>query len=229
MGCSVWGNVVQSNGELDCFSAVGVMKFAIRIWVLALGMHFCISPLVAQEDKAEPIIDMHFHGAFVFDEKSVQPIQPWLDAFDTYNIQHAVLMAYPHHLAAWTPQAPGRFIPSLMFPCMRQFVRQCFADDENLLPDIAWLRGEVEAGRIAMLGEVVTELFGIFPNDSALEPYFGLAEEFDIPFGLHMGPGPAWAVTTQSIYSDFPDFQIRAGNPLELEEVLRRHPIFACS
>ncbi len=102
------------------------MRFAIRIWVLALGMHFCISPLVAQEDKAEPIIDMHFHGAFVFDEKSVQPIQPWLDAFDTYNIQHAVLTAYPHHLAAWTPQAPGRFIPSVMFPCIRQLL----TDDE---------------------------------------------------------------------------------------------------
>ncbi len=192
--------------------------------VVVLGFLLSVSPLSAQESSNPPVIDMHFHGAFVFDEQSVQPIAPWLDAFDSYNVRHAVLMAYPHHLAAWTPEAPGRLLPSLMFPCIQQFVRKCFSEEDNLLPDIAWLRGEVEAGRIAMLGEVVTELFGIFPNDPALEPYFSLAEEFDIPFGLHMGPGPAWAVTTQSIYSDFPDFQIRAGNPLELEEVLRRHP-----
>ena len=192
--------------------------------IVVLGFFASVSPLFAQQEGAQPVIDMHFHGAFVLGEESVQPIGPWLDAFDSYNVQHAVLMAYPHHLAAWTRESPSLLIPSLMFPCVQQFVRQCFADGENLLPDIAWLRGEVEAGRIAMLGEVVTELFGIFPNDPALEPYFSLAEEFDIPFGLHMGPGPAWAVSTQSIYAEFPDFQIRAGNPLELEEVLRRHP-----
>lgn len=192
--------------------------------LLVVGLQAGVSPLDGQEDGSQPVIDMHFHGAFVFGEESVQPIQPWLDAFDLYNVQHAVLTAYPHHLAAWIPVSPGRLIPSLMFPCIKQFVRQCFADGNKLLPDLDWLRGEVEAGRIAMLGEVVTELFGIFPNDPALEPYFSLAEEFDIPFGLHMGPGPFWAVTTQSIYSEFPDFQIRAGNPLELEEVLRRHP-----
>ncbi len=191
---------------------------------LVFSITTCLLGQASVSKERPPIIDMHFHGAFVFGEESVQPIGPWLEVFDSYNVQHAMLTAYPHHLAAWTRESPSLLIPSLMFPCVQQFVRQCFADGENLFPDIAWLRGEVEAGRIAMLGEVVTELFGIFPNDPALEPYFSLAEEFDIPFGLHMGPGPHWAVSTKSIYAEFPDFQIRAGNPLELEEVLRRHP-----
>lgn len=75
-----------------------------------------------------------------------------------------------------------------------------------------------------MLGEVITQLYGVAPDDLSLAPYFALAAEFDIPFGLHMGPGPAWAVSTDSIYTQFPDFEISAGNPLELEAVLRQHP-----
>ena len=125
--------------------------------IVVLGFFLSISPLFAQQEGAQPVIDMHFHGAFVFGEESVQPIGPWLDAFDSYNVKQAVLTAYPHHLAAWTRESPALLIPSLMFPCIQQFVRQCFADGENLLPDIAWLRGEIEAGRIKMLGEVVTE------------------------------------------------------------------------
>lgn len=185
-----------------------------------LGAPIPVSTQAQQDGLA--VIDMHFHGAFVFDEQEVQPIAPWLEAFDRRNVQHAVLASYPHQLEVWAQQ-DDRLIPSLMFPCVTQFVRHCFPSDD-LLPDIAWLRSEIEAGRIAMLGEVVTELYGIFPNDPELKPYFSLAEEFDIPFGLHMGPGPAWAVTDRPIYEDFPDFQIRAGNPLELEDVLRRHP-----
>jgi hypothetical protein len=170
-----------------------------------------------------PIIDMHFHGALEFNEQKVQSITPWLEAFDRRGVKKAVLTSYPHQLKVWAPSDPERLIPSLWFPCVTQFVRHCFPGDA-VLPEIKWLRGEIEAGRIAMIGEVGTELVGIFPNDPALEPYFSLAEELDIPFALHMGPGPAWAVGRQSIYEAFPDFQIRAGDPLELENVLRRHP-----
>ncbi len=190
------------------------------ITVIFLGYLLALSPLSAQDRSNRPVIDMHFHGPITEKEP---PIEEWLEKLERFNVEKIALTTYPEYLSALVPKAPALLIPSLMFPCVQQFVRQCFADGESL-PDIAWLRGEVEAGRIAMLGEVVTELFGIFPNDPALEPYFSLAEEFDIPFGLHMGPGPHWAVTTQSIYAEFPDFQIRAGNPLELEEVLRRHP-----
>ena len=170
-----------------------------------------------------PVIDMHFHGALTFDEPEVRSIVPWLEAFDRRGVERAVPTSFPHQLEAWAPQDADRFIPALWFPCMTQFVSQCFPGDA-LLPDITWLRGEIEGGRVAILGEVATQLFGIFPTDPDLEPYFALAEEFDIPFALHMGPGPVWGVTDRPIYEAFPDFQIRAGDPLELEGVLRRHP-----
>ena len=168
----------------------------------------------AEAQINQPVIDMHFHGG--------EPIGPWLARMDQLGIEFTVLAAYPQQLAEWSSR-DSRLIPSLMFPCITRILPECFPGNVQL-PDIAWLRSEVEAGRVAALGEVVTELFGIYPNDPALEPYFSLADEFDIPFGLHMGPGPVWAVTDRSIYHQFPDFQIRAGDPLEIEEVLRRHP-----
>ena len=102
-----------------------------------------------------PIIDMHFHGALAFDEQEVQPIRPWLEAFDRRGVTKAVLTSFPHQLEAWAPQDPDRLISSLWFPCMTQFVRKCFPGGEPL-PDLAWVRRELEAGRIAMLGEVGT-------------------------------------------------------------------------
>lgn len=126
-------------------------------------------------------------------------------------------------LAEWAPKPPEKLIPSLMFPCLHQATNACSPDKDDW-PDIEWVWSEIKAGRIQMFGEVITELYGIFPYDKRLEPYFSLAEEFDIPFGLHMGPGPAWAADSESIYEQFPDFQISAGNPLELEAILRRHP-----
>ena len=193
-------------------------------WFVAAILALTIAvPALAEEPERYdgPIIDMHLHGPIA--EGWGPPIETWLEKLDQFNVKKVALSAYPDQLSAWVPKAPNQLIPSLMFPCLTQAVEQCFPDEANL-PEVTWLREEIRAGRIQMLGEVISQLYGIFPSDSVLEPYFALAEEFDIPFGLHMGPGPVWGVSTSSIYAQFPDFQISAGNPLELEEVLRRHP-----
>ncbi len=185
-----------------------------------MTLFFVYQPVVAQ-DASSPIIDMHFHGPMSEDREP--PIDEWLDQSEQLNVRKIALTAYPEQLAKWVPKASDKLIPSLMFPCLVQAVDVCFPYDEDW-PDLDWVRQELEAGRIQMFGEVVTELYGVYPSDDKLEPFFALAEEFDIPFGLHMGPGPAWGAKTDSIYKQFPDFQISAGNPLELEPVLRRHP-----
>ena len=49
------------------------------------------------------------------------------------------------------------------------------------------MRGELRAGRIKALGEVSPQYVGMTPADPRLEPYWQLAEEFDLPVGIHMG------------------------------------------
>jgi predicted TIM-barrel fold metal-dependent hydrolase len=54
----------------------------------------------------------------------------------------------------------------------------------------------------------------VAPNDPAVEPYFALAEELDVPVLSHtLGIGPY-----------LPTFRAAAGRPLLLEDVLVRHP-----
>jgi uncharacterized protein len=86
-------------------------------------------------------------------------------------------------------------------------------------PDIKFLREEYKAGRLQVIGEIATEYSGWEPNDPRMEPYWALAEELDLPVGVHTGLGPP-----NSPYHGFPDFRVRLGNPLLLEDVLVRHP-----
>jgi hypothetical protein len=190
-------------------------------WTILLTTAASCEVTVAQSLESGPVIDMHMHGPLA--ENWGPPIEEWLDKAEHLNIEKVALAAYADQLAEWIPKSPEKLVPSLMFPCIAQADDACNPEKDDW-PDIEWVRSEIQAGRIRMFGEVITELYGIFPNDKRLEPYFSLAEEFDIPFGLHMGPGPAWAARTESVYKRFPDFQISAGNPLELEVILRRHP-----
>jgi predicted TIM-barrel fold metal-dependent hydrolase len=66
---------------------------------------------------------------------------------------------------------------------------------------------------------VTAQYAGLSPSDPALDPYFALAEELDVPVGIHTGtsfPGTP--------YRGHPRFRVALGNPLLLEELLVRHP-----
>jgi predicted TIM-barrel fold metal-dependent hydrolase len=80
--------------------------------------------------------------------------------------------------------------------------------------DVTRLRQEYVAGRLGAMGEIGTQLSGVPPNDPALEPYFALAEELDLPVLIH----------TAGIGPYLPTFRSTAGSPLLLEDVLVRHP-----
>ena len=69
------------------------------------------------------------------------------------------------------------------------------------------------------LSEVTNQYGGIEPNDPAFEPYLALAEELDVPVGLHIGTGPPGAP-----YLGFDKYRARMHSPLALEEVLMKHP-----
>lgn len=131
-----------------------------------------------------------------------ETLEKTLEIMDRYNIVKAHLSGLdPAIIAKWIEAAPDRFIaaPFIFKPGQ---------------PGAEELRQKYTEGVYTGMGEIATQLNGIPPNDPKLEPYFSLAEEFDVPTLIH----------TEGIGPYLPGFRSAAGSPLLLEEVLVRHP-----
>src|SRR6185436_12156124 len=130
-----------------------------------------------------------------------------LKAMDSLNVTHAMYIGSFDQLSA-LPDSSGRLIPGLFFPCaggrMPNAGAQCFPNGTNDFPDLSWLRAQVTAGRIRVFGEFGPQYLGIPPNDPRLEPYYALAEELDVPVGIHFGLGP---IGVSYADSPFPPFK----------------------
>jgi hypothetical protein len=88
------------------------------------------------------------------------------------------------------------------------------------IPDLAELRAAFAAGKYHALGELGLQYQGLRLDDPSFEPLLALAEELDIPVGVHTGlsfPGTPYEPCCRS-------FRTSHGNPLTLEEALVRHP-----
>lgn len=192
---------------------------------------FLPSVMLAQPSASSrpPVIDVHLHAPLAPGpvDSTFKSLEATLAILDSLNVRVAVLNGVPDVVFAWQQRAPDRLIPALLFPCENgrapNFGRPCFPTGA-VFPDLDWLRNEIEARRIAALGEITAQYQGIEPADPRLDPYFALAEEFDLPVFIHMGPGPPRAAYESSpVPVKSPNFRTTAGNPLLLEEVLLRH------
>jgi len=158
-----------------------------------------------------PIIDMHLHALELSPGESDAPATPEQYMRDTLALLEKFNMrgvtSGPKDLVRqWRQAAPDRIIPGIAF----------FRPDEITLD---WIEEAFGTGDLAVLGEIVTQLEGISPDDPSLEPIFSLAERLDIPVGFHMGLGPPGAA-----YGECPKYRASLSNPLLLEDVLIRHP-----
>jgi len=124
-----------------------------------------------------------------------------------YNVVRAVAGGPREHVLRWLAAEPERIIGGTMmgprFP----------------LPDVSVLREDFRARRLGVMGELGLVYAGVAPNDPQMEPYWALAEELDIPVGIHTGLAPP-----NTPYQCCPKFRNSLGNPALLEEVLIRHP-----
>jgi hypothetical protein len=174
------------------------------------------SPLHAQ---GPPVIDMHVHSTTTRPEL--------LPLLDSLNVRYVYLSGLKADLDRWQAVDSSRYLPSLVFPCSRGQApvtgRPCY-DTPTDLPDPDWLRGELQAGRIRGFGEMSPQYLGMSPADPRLDPYWAMAEEFDIPVGVHMGFGPPGAAYESSpMPFKSPSFRMAANDPMLLEDVLMRH------
>ncbi len=176
------------------------------------------------QQRRQPIIDMHMHAhpADRFGKAGLpNPVtgkpsaattddalmQASLAAMRRYNIVKAFASSHLDSVERWRAAAPDRIVGGAQI------------DVGIPIPDVARLRRDFLSGRLGLLGEVGNQYLGLSPDDPMLEPYFALAEELDIPVGIHTGisdPGTP--------YQCCPKFRVALGNPMLLEEVLIRHP-----
>jgi uncharacterized protein len=128
-----------------------------------------------------------------------------LERLERYDIR-AVTTGPLEQVTKWRAAAPDRIIPAIPFD-----------DYEKREP--ATLRRLFAEGRFAVFAEVGPQYDGLSPADPTFERYFALAEELDIPVGIHLGEGPPGAAYTFS-----PKYRARLTSPFLLEDVLVRHP-----
>ena len=196
--------------------------------ILAVGTILAGRPLAQAPLKRQPIIDVHLHAFRAVDWKVSAPnpitgkpgpataeehMRQTLDAMERYNIVKAIVSGPVEVVGQWRTSAPNRILASPLFgrPNVDLYGRP--------LPHIDELRSLFKSGQLTAIGEVVAQYQGLSPSDPALEPYFALAEELDIPVGIHTGtsfPGTP--------YQGYPRFRLTLGNPLLLEDLLVRHP-----
>jgi predicted TIM-barrel fold metal-dependent hydrolase len=86
-------------------------------------------------------------------------------------------------------------------------------------PSVDELRQIVKSSHVSAFAEIASQYDGIAANDPRMEPYYALAEELDVPVGIHMGPGPPGVA-----YYLAADYRMRLSSLLLLEDVLTRHP-----
>jgi uncharacterized protein len=194
---------------------------------------------LGQGQPRRAIVDMHLHTSpwrpsRTPAEDSIaieQQQRAVLDSLDRYNVVLAIASGDYGIATRWAQAAPGRVLAAAGFPCengrMPNGGRRCFSSGA-VLPDTAWLRGEYRAGRLAALGEILSQYAGLPPSDASLEPVWALAEQLDLPVAIHMGMGPPGGAAYPGGVCGrdpcAPNYRMALSDPMLLEPVLRRHP-----
>lgn len=124
-----------------------------------------------------------------------------------HNIRRAVTDGALEDVAAWRRAAPDAIVPAVAFGRV----------DEKSIDELRRLHCD---GALAVFAEVSTQYRGVRADDARYEPYFALAEELDIPVGIHLGEGPPAAAR----FPGYESYRASLTTPFQLEDVLRRHP-----
>jgi uncharacterized protein len=124
-----------------------------------------------------------------------------------HDVRRAITEGAVEDVAAWRAAAPDLIVPGVAFGKSEE-------------KSIAEMRRLHAAGQLAVFGEVYAQYRGVRLDDPRYEPYFALAEELDIPVGVHLGQGPPAAAR----FPGYETYRASLTSPFQLESVLHRHP-----
>lgn len=123
-----------------------------------------------------------------------------------HNVRRGVLAGTDELVRDWMAAAPGLFLPALV-------------PDGSSRDALAALRQLHAAGRAAVFAEVGAQYDGLRADDPKLEAFWSLAEELDVPVGIHIGEG----MPGQSPGPRADRYRAHLTSPFQLEEVLIKH------
>lgn len=127
---------------------------------------------------------------------------------DEMNIT-AIAGGTPAVVDRWVRAKPARVLPAADFNRERN----------GRIP-VGELREAIATRHVAALAEILAQYEGVPANSPELDPYFSLAEELDVPVGIHLGPGPPGT----PYFPYWGNYRGRSSSLLLLEDVLTRHP-----
>ena len=128
--------------------------------------------------------------------KRIQKFNMTMVAFGDAGVLHSWVKAAP----------PGRIIPGIGISDAASMTVEAFRDS-------------LTNGFYKVMAEVAPQYQGMSPSDPSLDPYFAVAEELNVPVGIHMGTGGNGMANVQGS-----KFRASMGNPYLLEDLLARHP-----
>ena len=166
---------------------------------------------LSQDDDRSKIFDVHLHAQ--------KDIQKQFENFKKYHIVSGAFSSSSDKVEKYRTEMHIKLLFGLMFPCPNGIVpysgQKCFADGKEF-PDINWVRQQILDKKVDFLGELLNEYDGISPSDSVMFPYYALAQEFNLPVGVHTGGiGPG----NLSPHND-----PAMGNPILMKSILIKYP-----
>ena len=187
---------------------------------LSLLLALAATPAFAQSYDG-PIIDVHLHvGRAAPGAPNPATGEPTTANTDAEREAMTLERRRRHGIVLGLVSGPDEAMASMRRAGADAIMTGAFLDDGRTpLPPPEVLREAFARGDLQVMGEIAAQYHGLDPSDAWFEPYLAIAEEFDIPVGIHTGLAPPGAA-----YGCCPNFRIELGNPLALEPMLKRHP-----
>ncbi len=177
--------------------------------------HSCSAPCIGNSQQYEgAIIDVPVHAS-----KEDRMNEKFSD-IEKYKITKGAISGPWSLMEQVRARAKEKFLYELLFPCPNNFDYnqgvKCFENGSEY-SDTLRVKKQIEEKKIDFFGELINQYYGISPSDASLDPYYRLAVQYNLPVGVHLG-----LADPRTVFKWTPNFKASLGNPLLLEDVLKR-------
>lgn len=169
----------------------------------------CILPLLVNaQDGVKPIIDVHLHG---YTERTYRPVPGAPESYEDFKTE--IKNQFKKFNIVYAVKSGGAFDNEMETIMLNGY-------QSNNFPkiDTVEFKKQILEDKIQVWGEFMPMFNGLTIADPGFAPYLKICEREGIPIALHTGRGPP------DIYKRYPEYRLKLGDPLLIEEVLINYP-----